>query len=295
MKYLGAGANKVAGLRRGLGVRHHPGGLLVHRAAALRGHLPDGRRPRPGDGVPLLRPGDQRAGHHPDRPHPGPGDRRGARRRRDRLQRRHRPADAPDLPQGGEARGRGAGGDARAEAARPLWQTSLYFASMVAILVFANWGEPARSVGFWHAVHAVKWPITGVRGARARRDRWCAGSGCRWWQASRSAAAGRGRWRFSFPRQPMIAVRRRRRSVSRWSWPATKASCGDWFAATLGLRQADPAAAARRRARRRAAARPARARGAHPVRLGGRRGRRQFARRQSLRLRGRAPSCTSPP
>ena len=32
------------------------------------------------------------------------------------------------------------------EAHRPLWQTSLYFASMVAILVFANWGK-SDSIG----------------------------------------------------------------------------------------------------------------------------------------------------
>ena len=46
--------------------------------------------------------------------------------------------------------------------ARPLWQNILYFATMVAILVFANWGKPAGGAGFWDAVHSVKWVITGV-------------------------------------------------------------------------------------------------------------------------------------
>ncbi|HDS30958.1 MAG TPA: hypothetical protein ENN67_07950 [Firmicutes bacterium] len=45
---------------------------------------------------------------------------------------------------------------------RPLWQTVLYFASMVGILVFANWGQPAEPVGVWAAVYGVKWIITSV-------------------------------------------------------------------------------------------------------------------------------------
>ncbi len=48
------------------------------------------------------------------------------------------------------------------QTARPLWQTTLYFAAMVAILVFANWGRPAEEVGFWGAVFSVKWIITSI-------------------------------------------------------------------------------------------------------------------------------------
>jgi hypothetical protein len=47
------------------------------------------------------------------------------------------------------------------EVARPLWQNALYFASMVGILVFANWGRPDSEVGLWHAIYAAKWPVTG--------------------------------------------------------------------------------------------------------------------------------------
>ncbi len=43
---------------------------------------------------------------------------------------------------------------------RPLWQTALYFLSMAAVLVFANWAKPAESSGAWHAVYAAKWWIT---------------------------------------------------------------------------------------------------------------------------------------
>ncbi len=48
------------------------------------------------------------------------------------------------------------------EVSRPLWQTALYFASMVGILVFANWGKPAEPVGVWQAIYAAKWLITGL-------------------------------------------------------------------------------------------------------------------------------------
>jgi uncharacterized membrane protein YraQ (UPF0718 family) len=60
------------------------------------------------------------------------------------------------------------------EAARPLWQNALFFAAMVAILVFANWGRPEEASGFWHLVHANKWLITSVAalGLGAMLVRW---------------------------------------------------------------------------------------------------------------------------
>ncbi|MCK4820615.1 permease, partial [bacterium] len=45
---------------------------------------------------------------------------------------------------------------------RPLWKNGLYFASMVVILVFANWGKPVESTGIWHLVYTYKWMITSV-------------------------------------------------------------------------------------------------------------------------------------
>jgi len=48
------------------------------------------------------------------------------------------------------------------EVARPLWQTALYFGSMVGILVFANWGKPAEPVGVWQLLYAGKWFITSL-------------------------------------------------------------------------------------------------------------------------------------
>ncbi len=46
------------------------------------------------------------------------------------------------------------------EVSRPLWQNVLYFASMVGVLVFANWGEPAEATGLWHAIYSAKWLVT---------------------------------------------------------------------------------------------------------------------------------------
>ncbi len=47
------------------------------------------------------------------------------------------------------------------DAERPLWQTSLYFASMVGILIFANWGKPSDDSGLWSIIYSSKWIITG--------------------------------------------------------------------------------------------------------------------------------------
>lgn len=44
----------------------------------------------------------------------------------------------------------------------PLWQNGLFFATMIGILVFANWGKPAETVGFWNAIYEMKWLLTGL-------------------------------------------------------------------------------------------------------------------------------------
>jgi uncharacterized membrane protein YraQ (UPF0718 family) len=46
------------------------------------------------------------------------------------------------------------------EVKRPLWQNAFFFASLVGILVFANWGEPAQQTGLWYAIYSAKWVIT---------------------------------------------------------------------------------------------------------------------------------------
>ncbi|OQB39409.1 MAG: putative permease [Candidatus Hydrogenedentes bacterium ADurb.Bin179] len=50
------------------------------------------------------------------------------------------------------------------EVARPLWKTAVYFASMVGILIFANWGKPESGAGLWHFLYSAKWVITAFFG-----------------------------------------------------------------------------------------------------------------------------------
>lgn len=46
---------------------------------------------------------------------------------------------------------------ADADQERPAWRTGLWFASMIGILVFANWGRPDADTGLWALIHARKW------------------------------------------------------------------------------------------------------------------------------------------
>jgi len=64
-----------------------------------------------------------------------------------------------------EERARHANGDlaiGEVKETRPLWQNIIYFFSMIAVLVFANWGKPlAGDTGIWTLIHVYKWWITG--------------------------------------------------------------------------------------------------------------------------------------
>jgi uncharacterized protein len=48
---------------------------------------------------------------------------------------------------------------------RPLWQTAVYFALMVGVLVFANWGKPDVEAGFWYTIYSAKWTIAALLAA----------------------------------------------------------------------------------------------------------------------------------
>jgi uncharacterized membrane protein YraQ (UPF0718 family) len=45
---------------------------------------------------------------------------------------------------------------------KPLWQTGLYFASMISFLVFANWGKPLDMNSYWGLIYSVKWVLAGL-------------------------------------------------------------------------------------------------------------------------------------
>ncbi|MBT3182624.1 MAG: permease [Deltaproteobacteria bacterium] len=44
---------------------------------------------------------------------------------------------------------------------RPLWKNAIYFAAMIGVLIFANWGKPSgEDVSMWDTIHLYKWYIT---------------------------------------------------------------------------------------------------------------------------------------
>ncbi len=79
-------------------------------------------------------------------------------------------------------------GTAEPEVERPLWQNALYFASMVGILVFANWGKAADAGGLWAAIYSAKWVLSGIFavGLAATLVAWF---GQPWWKVLGGAAA----------------------------------------------------------------------------------------------------------
>jgi hypothetical protein len=51
------------------------------------------------------------------------------------------------------------------EVDRSLTQNIVYFALMVGILVFANWGRPEGGTGLWYGIYHVRWIVTAVLAA----------------------------------------------------------------------------------------------------------------------------------
>ena len=47
------------------------------------------------------------------------------------------------------------------EGGRPLWKTSLHFAALIGLLIFANWGAPDQASGFFVLIHDIKWFLAG--------------------------------------------------------------------------------------------------------------------------------------
>lgn len=86
---------------------------------------------------------------------------------------------------------------------RPLWQTALYFFSMAAVLVFANWARPAESTGLWHVLFNAKWGLTAGFAALAAFCLWRFFSLRFWRIASVTAAVTMLAW--LFPQRPVIA------------------------------------------------------------------------------------------
>jgi len=62
-------------------------------------------------------------------------------------------------------RQRSAAAVATSAPARPLWQSAFFLGSLVAILVFANWGRPGSRDGLWWSLWLYKWPLTALAAA----------------------------------------------------------------------------------------------------------------------------------
>jgi len=88
------------------------------------------------------------------------------------------------------------------EVKRPLWQNVLFFASMVGVLVFANWSKPAETMGLWATIHAWKWPVAGAfaAGLAVALGLWF---GFKWRELA-LAGAPVVILSFAFPHEPLI-------------------------------------------------------------------------------------------
>ena len=119
--------------------------------------------------------------------------------------------------------------DPAPEVKRPLWQNLIYFACMVGILVFANWGKPMEESGLWHAIWAMKWPITAAcaLALAAVLVRWF---GLVWWKMV-AVAVPAAVLAFVFPQQPMIPFVFGVVGLSIIT-STNKGETGEWFSST---------------------------------------------------------------
>lgn len=76
---------------------------------------------------------------------------------------------------------------------RPLWQTAAWFAALVGILVFANWGRPQEATGAWYGIWVAKWHLSALFGLAlgAMMVLWF---DVRWWKVALVVAATALAW-----------------------------------------------------------------------------------------------------
>lgn len=118
------------------------------------------------------------------------------------------------------------------EATRPLWQNLLYFGLMVAILIFANWARPRSEVGFFSAIHSVKWFITSAAAAGLGivLVLWF---GLAWWKVLLTGLATAG-LALAFPHEPMIPFAAAVIGLAIITG-TDSGEAGEWFSATWGF------------------------------------------------------------
>ncbi len=118
------------------------------------------------------------------------------------------------------------------EVTRPLWQNVLYFASMVGVLVFANWGRPSEASGFWYAIYSAKWQIAAAFsvGFAVILAFWF---GLKWWKVV-AAAVPTALVAVLFPHLPMLGFAVGVVGLSAIT-SSHKGEAGEWFNQTWGF------------------------------------------------------------
>jgi uncharacterized membrane protein YraQ (UPF0718 family) len=118
------------------------------------------------------------------------------------------------------------------EVKRPLWQNALYFASMVGILVFANWGKPQEPTGLWASIYASKWIVSALFAA-ALGVMLVAWFEVKWWKVGLTALPMVA-LAIVFPEQPMVAFAAGVIGLS-WFTSTDKGETGEWFSSSWGF------------------------------------------------------------
>ena len=118
------------------------------------------------------------------------------------------------------------------EQKRSLLQNGLYFGAMVAILVFANWGAPAETVGAWAAIYNAKWLLT-AGFAAALGVMLVVWFGMRAWKVGLVAAVVAG-FALLLPGQPVIAFTAGFVGLSVFT-STDQGELGDWFSSSWGF------------------------------------------------------------
>ncbi len=118
------------------------------------------------------------------------------------------------------------------EEARPLWQTAAYFATMVAILVFANWGKPTETSGLWQSIYAAKWWVTSLAAFLLAVELvvWFR---LRWWKLL-IVALPTAILALLFPHKPLIAFSAAIIGLSTVT-STEKGDAAEWFASSWGF------------------------------------------------------------
>ncbi len=118
------------------------------------------------------------------------------------------------------------------EHGRSLFQNGLYFASMVAILIFANWARPEDSSGIWHTIYSIKWILTGLSSV-ALAVMLIAWFSLKWWKII-VIAVPTVLLSIFLPQYPAIAFTVAVIGLS-WVTSIDKGETGEWFDATWGF------------------------------------------------------------